>query len=260
MSFSNVCVVDLETTFMRKGLKRGDTFILSIGAIDLYSSRVFHCFVKPTNIEDEEDLYDYFSRNGVRLEASKNTMKKIGYDFNTALPLTTASLLFKEFTENDPILIAHNGKSFDFPILEANFNLRLSTRFHLTFRGLDSYHNISKKIFFHLNSHKLSHVYSAVVKNKNKNIKWHTALDDSKALKQIVIEAAKRVAIKNAQEVFKELYMDINKMYEVNCIQDAPISNKTIKKFKSYLQQNEVHDIFMNKILKYAIKYFIFLK
>ena len=197
-------------TFLRPGKKRHDTIILSIGAISLRDDRAFHCFVKPIDTEDETEFYHDLASRGVRVDATKNVVKKIQYDLKSAIPAKQALRLFNIFLGQNPVLIAHNGSSFDFKILRGSLERNHES---LDFVGLDSYHGICKKIL-HMQSYKLSHIYFALV-TKQERLKFHTALDDSKALKQITIICCFRLVAKHLEDAFDALHEVINSTYDL---------------------------------------------
>lgn len=239
---------DLETVFMKKGYKRHQTIMVSIGAIHLYSDRSFHCFVKPSNCKSIDDVYEYFKENGARLDSSKEILEKINYDFNKAIPIKTALNLFKQFTTEKCILSAHNGNSFDFKILEGNC---LKEGIQFNFAGLDSLHYICKKSV-KLNSYSLGNVYKKIVFNKKK-LKWHTALDDSIGLKQVLQACSYRFISRYIDEFFKIIRIDLNKLYDVD-LQDIPLFTEERNILKGFLQKTiAIPTIIQNKMLLFCI-------
>ena len=244
---------DLETTFLQTGRKRHETIILSIGAISLLDDRTFHCFLKPTDTDNEKEFYDDLALRGVRIDATKNVVKKIEYDVRTAITAKKALRLFHIFLGQKPILIAHNGKSFDFKILQGSLDRNNET---LDFVGLDSYHGICKKVL-HMQSYKLSHVYFALV-NKQERLKFHTALDDSKALKQITIICCFRLVAKHLEDAFDALHEVINSTYNLELNPERGLCREAKQLLKQALKQHEsVPKNIKNKIVEYAIKRFI---
>ena len=241
---------DLETVFMKKGYKRHQTIIVSIGAIHLYSARSFHCFVKPSNCKSIEDVYEYFQENGARLDSSKEILEKIKYEFDKALSIKTALYLFKQFTTEKCILTAHNGNAFDFKILEGNC-IKEGVKFD--FVGLDSLHYICKKSV-KLQSYSLGNIYKHVVENKQ-NLKWHTALDDSIGLKQVLQACSVRFVSQFIDEMFKIVRLDLNTLYDVN-LKDHTLTTEERNLLKKFLKKSIscIPDIIQNKILIFCIK------
>ncbi len=213
-----VFVFDLETCLMRKGFKRGETIILSIAAIDLYSDRYFNVFVKPlAGICTTDALKEALEERGARLDASLCVLSKINYDIKRALPLKAALEMLKVFctyeSEACPVLLAHNGRSFDFKILLGSLSRE---QVDLKFEGLDTYLDVAKKAF-RLQSYNLGKMYKAVVPRKEQQpIKWHNALDDCLALKAVVFACCKRLASRNIQSYFNASYKTINKVFNIN--------------------------------------------
>ena len=203
---------------MRKGFKRGETIILSIAAIDLYSDRHFNVFVKPLpGICTTEALKEDLEGHGARLDASLCVLSKINYDINRALPLKAALEMLKVFCSYDseacPVLLAHNGRSFDFKILLGNLSRE---KVEFEFKGLDTYLDVAKKAF-RLQSYNLGKMYKAVVPRKERQvIKWHNALDDCVALKAIVFACCRRLASRKIQFYFNASYETMNRVFKIN--------------------------------------------
>jgi len=239
---------DLATVFMKRGYKRYQTIIVSIGAIHLYSGRSFHCFVKPTNCNTIDDVYNYFSENGARLDSSKEILQKINYEFDKAIPIKSALKIFKQFTTEKCLLTAHNGNAFDFKILEGNC---AKEGVEFEFVGLDSLHYICKKSV-KLNSYSLGNVYKKIVNNKQK-LKWHTALDDSIGLKQVLQACSLRFSASFIDEIFKIVRLDLNILYDVK-LTDQPLTTEERNILKGFLKQTiAIPKPIQNKILLFCI-------
>lgn len=195
MNASSIYVFDLETAIMASGQKRGNTIILSIGAVNLINKKTFHCYVRHKINEK------------VKEAATMSIRKKIKFKECEAFPISVALQNFFDYLGDHPLLIAHNGNSFDFKIVNgaiANNNLPLS------FTGLDSYHYIIKKTFS-LPSYKLSNVYYCLLGDTN--LKWHTALDDSLGLRRIILKCVLAYIEANATFAYRALYKKINSLY-----------------------------------------------
>lgn len=195
MNASSIYVFDLETAIMASGQKRGNTIILSIGAVNLINKKTFHCYVRHKINEK------------VKEAATMSIRKKIKYKESEAVPISVALQNFFDYLGEDPLLIAHNGNSFDFKIVNgaiSNNNLPLS------FTGLDSYHYIIKKTFS-LPSYKLSNVYYCLLGDTN--LKWHTAVDDSLGLREIILKCVLAYIEANATLAYRALYKKINCLY-----------------------------------------------
>ena len=232
-------VFDLETCLMQKGFKRGETIILSIAAIDLYSDRHFNVFVKPLpGICTTEALKEALEGHGARLDASLCVLSKINYDINRALPLKAALEMLKVFCSYDseacPVLLAHNGRSFDFKILLGSLSRE---KVEFEFKGLDTYLDVGKKAF-RLQSYNLRNMYKAVVPRKEQQpIKWHNALDDCVALKAVVFACCKRLASRNIQSYFNASYETINKVFKIS------LKQETLTTSEEYVVKKALEDL-----------------
>ena len=196
MKASSIYIFDLETAIMSSGQKRHDTTIVSIGSVNLMNKKKkFHCYVKH-KINDR-----------VKEGPTMAILKKIKYKESEALPISVALQKFFNFLGEEPLLIAHNGNSFDFKIVNGAID---NNNLNFTFTGLDSYHYIIKKTFS-LPSYKLSNVYFCLCGNTN--LKWHTAVDDSLGLREIILKCVLAYIEANATLAYRALYKKINCLY-----------------------------------------------
>jgi DNA polymerase III epsilon subunit-like protein len=234
---------------MVPGKKRHETIILSIGAVSLFHNNTFHCFVKPKNIKSDQELVAYMEQHGANVHASKQVLKKIKYSLASALDADLALQRFQEFTGPSPVLIAHNGKSFDFKILNGCLE---RNHMAMPFHGLDSYHGICKQVL-HLQSYKLGHVYKAIVKDKEK-LQFHTALDDSKALKAVVLVCCRRYTTKHLAKAFCELYQVVNEVYGIQLDPLRGLCKNAEQCLKFHLKHHRLPDKVEQKVTSFAVK------
>lgn len=249
-------VFDLETCLMKKGIKRPDTIILSIAAIDLYTKRCFNMFLKPPKTTTTEELHEYLVDNHARVDSSLQVLSNINYDINNAVEIREALLLFKSFLlqkENDmPYLLAHNGKSFDFKILLGNLD---KNDIKLSFRPIDTYRDMCQKIY-RFKSYNLGSIYRNIIaKEKKVKISWHNAYDDCLALKAIVVEASKRKATQEIVEYFNTLVPLLNKVYGVKLQKTYTLHKVEEEVLTNALTNAEIdHGIIMNTIIDLTLQ------
>ena len=258
MSPSPAFVFDLETCLMKKGYKREETVILSIAAIDLYSDRHFNIFVKPTGVQTKEELLLSLKEQGARLDSSECVLNNIRYDVKRAIDLPVALELFKSFLEFErssvPILLAHNGNAFDFRILNGSLS---KSEIELTYTGLDTYTKLAKKVV-RLESYKLGNMYRSIVpKLERRKLKFHNALDDCIALKQVVFSCLKRHALKHVEAYFKHVYVAINRVHDVN-LKLALLGEEEQVMLRAALKKLKFENsIIINKMMEVGLGYFI---
>ena len=197
--------VDLETSFAGKGSKRRDAWILQIGAAALHGSESLSMMTKPPfllPVHSAEDLYRElrqakqqpkltigFWSNLVhktyKTPRPKDMRSKAAYIVRylpRMIPLKTALVTLLHFTKDHPTWYAHNGKSFDFPILRGNaakVDVDLS---HI--ECIDSL-PLVRKAWPGDKSHSLPKVYHNHVSKKPYNA--HVAVDDAKALVRVLL-------------------------------------------------------------------------
>ena len=190
--------VDLETSFAGKGSKRKDAWILQIGAAN--QSRVLDILVRPKfrlPVRTTDDLYKelqwakqqpkntigFWSRileRKFNVKRGKNKAAFILRHMHKMIPLRAAMIQLLAFTGPTAVWYAHNGKSFDFPILRESAK-RVDV--DLT--------NVSMKDSLPLvraawpnESHKLVNVYDKHVSKIP--YKAHLAADDAVALFKVL--------------------------------------------------------------------------
>ena len=193
--------VDLETSFAGKGSKRKDAWILQLGAAS--STHVLDILVRPpfrSVVRSPEDLHqelkwakqqpkmtiNFWARV---LERSTNVRRDctraeyIIKHIKKMMPLRSALLRLIAFTGTSATWWAHNGKSFDFPILRGNAERVDVELDDITMK--DSL-PVVRKAWPLDKSHALTKVYANHISTKP--YKAHLAADDAIALK--VLEKA----------------------------------------------------------------------
>ena len=185
---------DLETCLLKKGKKRHDVLILSIGAVDVMNpERTFHCYVNPLASNRNRyttDLEEY----GVRMKPTNTVMRNIRWRYDKAKMPEEALIKFEAFVMQTPkilavpILVAHNGRSFDHKIIRGAYDR--ADRTLPDIRYLDSLHDITRKCYKKLKCHKLGFLHQTLCPNSDFNPHWHEALDDAKALMEIMTTTA----------------------------------------------------------------------
>lgn len=196
--------VDLETSFAGRGSKRKDAWILQIGAAALHGSESLNVMTKPVfrlPVHTPEDLYRElkFAKQQPKLTIGfwSNILHKtfktprpsdmkskaayiIRY-FPRMVPLRAALVSLLDFTSDEPTWYAHNGKSFDFPILRGNAKKVDVDISHI--ECIDSL-PIVRKAWPEDKSHSLPKVYEKHVSKIPYNA--HLAEDDAKALVRVL--------------------------------------------------------------------------
>ena len=236
----NPFIIDLETGIMKKGFKRKDVLIFSIGCISLLRpEQTFHCFVQVKQKHHEK----------LNMPPSNSIKTKINYDATKALPIGQALDNLFQFTGKQPLFIAHNGNSFDFKIIEGAIQ---ATKLLHSFKGLDSYHHIVKKVYS-LPSYKLSNVYYSICDNHEK-LKFHTAIDDCIALKDIIITCAKTYIQQDIVRAYKELHGALNEQFNTNFHSRMIICHDSFELIRKSLKQIKICDKLMQIIIIYCLK------
>jgi DNA polymerase III epsilon subunit-like protein len=187
---------DLETCLLKKGKKRKDVLILSIGAVDIMNpARTFHCYVNPLASGKAGYLKD-FEEYGARMKPTKTVIRNIRWRHDKAIMPEKALCKFQEFIDDTPlilqvpIVVAHNGRSFDHKIVHGAY-----ARANMTLpdiRYLDSLHDITRKCYKkkQVGCFKLGVLHGVLCPKSTLEPHWHEALDDAKALTEIITATA----------------------------------------------------------------------
>lgn len=185
---------DLETCLLKKGKKREDVLILSIGAVDMMNpQRTFHCYVNPLASNRNKHMRD-LEEYGVRMKSTNTVMRNIRWRYDKAEMPETALSKFERFVMDTPtvlavpIIVAHNGRSFDHKIIRGAYDR--ADRALPDIRYLDSLHDITRKCFKKLKCHKLGVLHQTLCRNSDFRPHWHEALDDAKALAEVITAVA----------------------------------------------------------------------
>lgn len=224
---------------MKAGHTRKQVIILSIGVVSLLDKTNFHCFVKTEKGREHE----------IKSAPTQSIKKKIKYSDEKALPLDVAIRRMFQFCGKNPLLMAHNGKSFDFPILLGNME-RANVVF--PFQGLDTYHYVVKKVFS-LPSYKLSNVYYSICDNHS-NYKFHTAVDDCLCLREVVIQSAKTFVLNNLRSCYIALYKNINKEYGTALKYDMQLCSQSKQHITLFLNTLETNKTLLKLIMNHCIR------
>ena len=206
---------------MKKGKKRKDVLILSIGAVDLIEQRKFHCYVNPLGSAKNTYMQDLESY-GVRVKPTTTVMMNIHWRHEKAIEMQEALKKFDAFVDaakpilGKVVLVAHNGRSFDHKILRGSYeraNCKLADRAYL-----DSWHDITKKGWPKQRSHKLQDLHRALCCDSMLQPKWHHALDDAEALSEIVFATAIEETAQRPSQAWSyarqhEILEQLNKTY-----------------------------------------------
>ena len=165
----NFIVFDLETSFLAKGSKRPHSLIFEIGSVDLHG-RTFQSFVNPFKGSDLS-LFDAITENRKqRVDSSLSFWHSLLYGKSRGTGMTAGELatdieryndkhdvpstveMFTAFTSyadtcslkhEDCGLVAHNGNSFDFKIVDGNNGATLLE----PMTRLDSYRHLAIPFF-----------------------------------------------------------------------------------------------------------------
>jgi len=229
---------DLETCIMKAGHTRKQVIILSIGVVNLLDKTAFHCFVKTEKGREHE----------IKSAPTQSIKKKINYSDKKAVPVDVAITKMFQFCGKNPLLMAHNGKSFDFPILLGNME-RANVLF--SFEGLDTYHYVVKKVFS-LPSYKLSNVYYSICDNHSK-YKFHTAVDDCLCLREVVIQSAKTFVLNNLRSCYIALYKKINDEYGAALRYDMQLCQQSKQHITQIINTLETNKTLLKLIMNHCI-------
>ena len=185
----------------------GQSLILEIGAYDLFLDRSFRCFVNPTEEKLTTDNYlRILEANGARPYPTKTHAENIRYKPENALPLRVAMQQFLCFLNTADVLSAHNGRSFDDKIVYGSLQ-RCGLEWPQDLRFLDSYYDVSKKVWPGRRSYKLQNLHRALCPEAS-SLKWHTALDDSMGLAHLLGAAARQTIGENVEMAAKYVEKD----------------------------------------------------
>ena len=193
-----IIAYDLETAIMQRGYKRPQGLILEIGAYDIFLDRSFRCFVNPTEQKlTKENYLQVLEAEGARPYPTKTHAENIRYEPESALPLRVAMQQFLSFLQTAEVLCAHNGRSFDDKIVRGSLE-RCGLQWPSEMRFLDSYYDVSKKVWPGRRSYKLQVLHRALCPEAS-SLKWHTALDDSMGLAHLLGAAARHTVAENVE-------------------------------------------------------------
>ena len=215
-----ITAYDLESCIMQRGYSRDKALILEIGAYDLFLKTSFRCFVNPTEQKlTKENYVNVLEAHGARPYPTKCHAENIKYDPEIALPLKVAMKQFLAFLRTAEVLCAHNGRSFDDKIVYGSLQ-RCGLAWPKGLRFLDSYHDVSKKVWPGRRSYKLQNLHKAFCPESS-SLKWHTALEDSIGLANLIEAAARETVVKNVEIAAKYIEEDygiarINRQFHCN--------------------------------------------
>lgn len=196
---------DLETCLMKKGKKREDVLILSIGAVDILDGRTFHCYVNPLSSSKKDFMTD-LETYGVRIKPTQTVLTNIHWRHEKAKQLHEALHFFENFVGDaklllpQPILVAHNGRSFDHKIVVGTY--KRIERSMPEFSFLDSWHDITKKGWPKQRCHKLQVLHQVCCPHSLLSPRWHLALEDATALTEIVTATAVEEVAKRPRQAW----------------------------------------------------------
>ena len=202
-----IIAYDLESCIMQRGYTRDKALILEIGAYDLFLKTSFRCFVNPTDEKlTKENYVSVLEAHGARPYPTKCHAENIRYQPEQALPLKVAMRQFLDFLKTSEVLCAHNGRSFDDKIVFGSLQ-RCGLEWPKGMKFLDSYHDLSKKVWPGRRSYKLQNLHKALCP-EHSSLKWHSALDDSIGLAHLIEAAARQTVIDNIEVAAKYIEKD----------------------------------------------------
>ena len=238
---------DLETCLMKKGKKRKDVLILSIGAVDILTGKTFHCYVNPLSSVKQKFITD-LETYGVRMKPTQTVMTNIHWRHEKAKELTKALELFETFVHNatlilpKPILVAHNGRAFDHKILLGSYDRIDKLKPELCF--LDSWHDITKKGWPKQRIHKLQVLHQTICPDSTLSPKWHQALDDATALSEIVTATAVEEVAKRPRQAWRyacennNVFEQLNKEHQFNLSSQRYLCSQSIRMWPEVIRKN----------------------
>ena len=218
-------VFDLESSFIVKGAKRTHSVIFEIGAVDVHSQRTFHTFVNPFKYTSEDSLYDAIAENRKQKVSSSlhfwhsllfndtsscNALKDTeiageiqNYNAIHDVPSTAEMLLkFETFVKKsgkleDTVIVAHNGRSFDFKIIEGNAEKGTFWKEDNGMYFVDSYRHLAVPMYKGTGRKTGLGPLFKYLMPANVSFRHHRALDDSLATACVVHGMAVEYACKN---------------------------------------------------------------
>lgn len=238
---------DLETCLMKKGKKRKDVLILSIGAVDIVTGKTFHCYVNPLSSVKQKFFTD-LETYGVRMEPTQTVITNIHWRHEKAKELTKALELFETFVDNatlilpKPIIVAHNGRAFDHKILLGSYDRIDKKKPELCF--LDSWHDITKKGWPKQRIHKLQVLHQSICPASTLSPKWHQALDDAMALSEIVIATAVEEVAKRPRQAWRyacedsDVFKRLNKEHRFKLSSQRYLCSQSIRVWPEVIRKN----------------------
>ena len=252
---------DLETCLLKKGKKRKDVLILSIGAVDVINpSRTFHCFVNPLSSTKKAFMND-LENYGVRIKPTNTVINNIRWRSDKAKTPEKALIEFQMFIQQtpliykEPIIVAHNGRSFDHKIICGTFdraNMAIPDM-----RFLDSLHDITRKCFKKQKCHKLGILHNVLCKDSVLSPQWHHALDDAQALTEIITATAVEEMARKPREAWyyagknKEFVKQIKKEHNIPINTDMKLTDTLIKAWPFIITKNAKHSKSLKKFALY---------
>ena len=178
---------------------------INLGAIDIENEDVkFNQYFEPTcHISWSSSQVTGLTVNGLDLCLNGEVIKDV---LPSDEAIDSFILWLQAHFPNGCILVAHNGKRFDFPIFKRY--LKQSTKtFGEPFYGIDS-REIFKAHFPHLGKIKMQNLVEEFLPNNS--CRYHDAFEDAKNLGAIIGEACKKkeISIREFLQVkHKNLYL-----------------------------------------------------
>ena len=238
---------DLETCLMKKGKKRKDGLILSIGAVDILSGQTFHCYVNPLSTA-KKDFTKHLDTYGVRMKPTQTVITNIHWRHEKAKEMSEALDLFEQFISKvtlilpKPILVAHNGRSFDHPILLGSYDRIDRKKPELCF--LDSWHDMTKKGWPKQRVHKLQVLHQSLCPNSLLAPKWHQALDDATALSEIIVATAVEEVARRPRQAWtyackhSNILDELNSKYKFKLSAEHSLCSKSMRLWPEVVRKN----------------------
>lgn len=238
---------DLETCLMKKGKKREDMLILSIGAVDILTGRTFHCYANPLSSAKKDFLKD-LETYGVRMKPTETVLTNIHWRHDKAKALDAVLHSFESFLHDaklllpTPILIAHNGRSFDHKILIGSY--RRLERSMPEFSFLDSWHDITKKGWPKQRCHKLQVLHQVCCPHSELSPRWHLALEDATALSEIVTATAVEEVAKRPRQAWsyaceqKDIFDHLNKAHHFKLSAERRLCKSSLRLWPEVVRRN----------------------
>uniref|UniRef100_A0A8W8MVE1 Exonuclease domain-containing protein n=1 Tax=Magallana gigas TaxID=29159 RepID=A0A8W8MVE1_MAGGI len=171
---------DLETTDFIRG--RQMPHIVQIAAVELKSEATFNTYVRPKMPQTEN------ARLKTGIVANSSGVSVAGKSVKSDNIHSAADKFIRYLTKfKNVCLIAHNGRSFDFPVLVSTFkNIQKDTQLSSVVTGCVDSLAMFKKCFENQDSYKQERLYRSLF---NETYGAHNAVDDVKALWKLVQHA-----------------------------------------------------------------------